>query len=402
MTFSFKKILLVVVTIAFLAFAVVMSYRLWRAISEPLYAPVDIISLEIDEHDFYFDFGAPHPVRDQPVIVYGFLPYWEMRNFRLSRVVTHVAYFGLTSDARGNFLRDGGWNSFHGPTYERVWPQILEAGKYGEIVIKMFNADDMWALLHCANCKNTLIDNIMTVVDEGDFTGVNIDFEYMGVVTPSLRRGFTTFMRDLRAEMDAYPRDLILSVDIYGDGARMYSIWEMQYLGNYADYIIVMGYDYHTRRSIRPGPVAPTIGRARWGNDILEGLRALLNYVDPSQVILAVPFYGYEWRVTSLDLNTARTYPGTGATMTYRRIQHMRNDRQNINFREHWDHYSLTPYLTYTRDGNYYIGFFDNARSIGYKMDLVRGLNLAGVAIWAMGYEGDSSELWRAIEDRLR
>jgi spore germination protein YaaH len=147
--------------------------------------------------------------------------------------------------------------------------------------------------------------------------------------------------------------------------------------------------------------VAPTLGKGNWGNDILDGLRGLLALVPPEKVILVVPFYGYEWQTTTLNLETAQTYPKTGATLTYERLQSLLGRKKALKLTEHWDEHSLSPYITYEEEDEFFIGFYENERSLGYKIDLARGLNLGGIAIWALGYEGETSELWQTSEKRL-
>ena len=48
-----------------------------------------------------------------------------------------------------------------------------------------------------------------------------------------------------------------------------------------------------------------------------------------------------------------------------------------------------------------FVLYYENSRSLSYKLDLVNQLDLAGVAIWALGYEGDSRELWETIGRKL-
>jgi spore germination protein YaaH len=76
------------------------------------------------------------------------------------------------------------------------------------------------------------------------------------------------------------------------------------------------------------------------------------------------------------------------------------SNKKALKLTQHWDERSLTPYISYVEDEEYFIGFFENERSLSYKIDLASGLNLGGVAIWAMGYEGDTADLWQAIENR--
>ena len=88
--------------------------------------------------------------------------------------------------------------------------------------------------------------------------------------------------------------------------------------------------------------------------------------------------------------------------MTYRGAQNILKDKK-YQAKEKWDENSLTPYLTFYNEETerWHIGFFENERSVGYKMDLVRKLNLSGMAIWALGYEGEYQSLWNKIGEQF-
>jgi spore germination protein YaaH len=69
--------------------------------------------------------------------------------------------------------------------------------------------------------------------------------------------------------------------------------------------------------------------------------------------------------------------------------------------KEHWDSDALSPYITYTEGGKIQTIYYENSRSLSYKLDLVNETNMGGIAIWALGYEGSSRELWDVIDHKL-
>ena len=120
---------------------------------------------------------------------------------------------------------------------------------------------------------------------------------------------------------------------------------------------------------------------------------------------MAVPFYGYDWETTSCHLDEAKTYPGSGKTLTYRAARQIITDR-TLGTQLQWDDVSLSPYLTYqdiNDDGEKrcHIGFFENERSLAYKIDMVNKLRLGGIAVWALGYEGEYDDLWQKIDELM-
>ena len=149
------------------------------------------------------------------------------------------------------------------------------------------------------------------------------------------------------------------------------------------------------------GPVAPLFGgKEFWDGDINEYLQAFLKVVPSEKILLGIPFYGYEWQTTSRD-SQSHTFPDTGSTASYTRVAEILERKDELGVQEHWNEDALSPYISYIEDREIYVIYYENSRSISYKLDYVNQLDLGGIAIWALGYEGDSLELWDVIERKV-
>lgn len=338
-------------------------------------------------------------------IVYGFLPYWNVDNYQLHPAVTHLSYFRLAVNGKGQIEDDSAYQIYQSDHYKQILAQLDRNKIKVELTIFTSHSDEIEALLACYECQDYLIDRIDTLVGENQLDGINLDLEYLGYVSEEQRNVMTNFIYRLQSMLKRkYPRTR-LSLDVYGGAANMNNLWDFPKLSMIVDRILVMGYDYKTKKSSVPGPTAPTLGKNVWGGDIWEDIRSLLRFVPSEKVVLVVPFYGYAWVTTTDNLDTAKTYPDTGETLTYRGAQNILSDPE-MQAQERWDERSLTPYLVFpdqTDPERWHIGFFENARSLGYKIDLIDQLDLGGMAIWALGYEGEYRELWDVIsKDELR
>lgn len=233
------------------------------------------------------------------------------------------------------------------------------------------------------------------------FTGVNIDIEYSGESSNKLRNNFVEFIKKIDQHLAEKDPKIKLSVDVYGSAASREMIWDLEEIGKHVDYVIMMAYDYHRRGSAVSGPVAPLFGGdSLWDSDITEHLNDLIDQVPSNKILLGVPFYGYEWRTTSRE-SIENTYPNSGSTASFERIQKILSQKEKLKVQEHWNDDALSPYITYKQDGAIFTIYYENSRSLFYKLDLIDQLDLAGVAIWALGYEGDNRELWDVIENKL-
>jgi hypothetical protein len=61
-----------------------------------------------------------------------------------------------------------------------------------------------------------------------------------------------------------------------------------------------------------------------------------------------------------------------------------------------WDAPSLTPWYRGQTPG-WFQTWHDDAASLGHKYGRVHAEDLAGVGIWALGYDGPRAELWGAL-----
>ncbi|HSY76010.1 MAG TPA: fibronectin type III domain-containing protein, partial [Bacteroidia bacterium] len=111
--------------------------------------------------------------------------------------------------------------------------------------------------------------------------------------------------------------------------------------------------------------------------------------VPNSKVALGVPYYGYDWPTTSAALNATTTASGTA-------VLYKSCIANAGTYGRKWDNYSMDPYYTY---GSYHQCWYDDDVSLGYKYNMVNIQNIAGIGIWALGYDDGYSTAWTAIQN---
>ena len=172
-----------------------------------------------------------------------------------------------------------------------------------------------------------------------------------------------------------------------------------------------MAYDFYRPSSLQAGPVAPLRGKCTSENwklktdncldyDVITSIGDITKLVSPSKVILGVPFYGYEWQTVDTQF-LARTYPQTGLTATYKRVRELLDNNSESSLSATWSGTTFTPYLSYTKDGNTYQIHYEDDNSLKLKIEFVHQAKLAGLAIWAVGYELPYTNLWLTLDNSL-
>ena len=215
-------------------------------------------------------------------IVYGFLPYWSVKDYQLHQSVTHLSYFRLAINGKGEIEKDGSWSIYKNDDYQKIIAQVERKNIKLEMTFFTSQSGEIEKLIKCRSCQDKLIENILTVVREDQLDGVNLDLEYLGYVDEKMRAEVTDFIFRLKNRLTKeFPRAQ-LSIDIYGGAANMNNLWDFSKLGKIVDRVIVMGYDYKTKSSTVPGPTSPTLGESIWGGNIWEDVKNLLPTV-PSE-----------------------------------------------------------------------------------------------------------------------
>jgi len=162
-----------------------------------------------------------------------------------------------------------------------------------------------------------------------------------------------------------------------------------------------MAYDFHRPTSETAGPVSPMNSAGTNSDyDLNLMIKDFLSQIAPNKLILGVPYYGYNWVVENGD-KYAKRIEGTDL-MGYSESEiydNIMKDIDELNLNVMWDEAAQVPYYTYVSPdtGSTRQVYFENEQSLIKKYELVKKQNLAGIGIWALGYDGDKPELWNLI-----
>ncbi|MBW7943980.1 hypothetical protein H3C70_01115 [Patescibacteria group bacterium] len=356
-------------------------------------------------------------------LVYGFAPYWNLTKTVVQPELTHLAYFSLVITPEGDL--DGISNEEavdpDGDTGSRRWrsEQLntvvsqLQPHQKLTVTLTQFDKTGIETFLTSPSAQahfQEALRNFLNTTTRS-VAGVNIDIEYPGEATDEVRQGYVTLVRNTRQTLDEYAQrarkeKLNLSISVYANAATRKLLWDLPALIQDVDHVVVMAYDFHRPSSPVAGPVAPLFGaKQNWDNDVVLHMKEFLELIPASKVLLGVPFYGYEWETTTGDARSL-VFPGTGATASYSRVRRLLTSTESAEVADGlivqgWDEDALSPYVIFTKDDRQHVIYYEDARSLGYKLQLVKELRLGGIAIWALGYEDGSRELWDAIANEL-
>ncbi|WP_312369457.1 glycosyl hydrolase family 18 protein [Lachnoclostridium sp.] len=231
----------------------------------------------------------------------------------------------------------------------------------------MFNNALVSAVAQNEAARDHLIDELLVVVKEKQYVGVNVDFEY---VKGEDRIGFAEFVAELTRRMNE--EGFFVSVALAPKTSEnqpglLYEGMDYRLLGEAANSVFLMTYEWGYTYS-EPMAVAPI-------NLVRQVVDFAITQIPVDRIDLGIPNYGYDWALPYVKGETkARSIGNIEA------VQIAAANNAVIQF----DEVAQTPFFKYTRDGVDHEVWFEDVRSIKAKFDLVKEYDLRGVGYWQL------------------
>ena len=316
--------------------------------------------------------------------VFGYYPYWmgsAWLDLNYSLLST-IAYFGAESNSTG------GIDDWHSWPPSNLITTAHNAGVDVVLTVTNFNSNSIATLLSNSTYRQNLITTLTNSVSSAGADGVNIDFEGL---PSSQKENMVQFITDLKTAFDsAIPGS---QVTLATPAVDWSSAWDYDQLAINSDGLMIMAYDYHWSNGPTTGPVSPLTG---WGtynvtwtvNDYMTWSGGLND-----KLILGCPYYGYDWPAESSSAGANTT--GSATAKTYSVAEPLAQTYGKLR-----DSDSQSPWYRY-QDSGWHQCWYDDSLSLSLKYDLVNQYDLQGIGIWALGYDGENTELWNAIDDKF-
>lgn len=322
--------------------------------------------------------------------VFGWHPFWSnglQVNYDWN-LLSDMSYFSYEVDAS-----TGDPVTTHGFSTAQAVTDALNNGVRVNLCVTLFS--NHATFLSNATSRQTLITNLINLVQNRGAHGVNIDFESM---SSSVSADYTSFMIDLCTQMHNQIPGSQVSIAMHAvDWSGFYDISALE---PYVDLFCIMGYDYYWTGSANAGPNDPLYHFQNTYNYTLS--KSTTYYIEkgvpPSKLILGLPYYGREWEVTSHNLPAATVSNGTA--VFYNTVKNNNSgdyDLANKNYEQE----SRSVYYNFFDAGNPVQCFISEEEELGERMEFINQRGLAGMGVWALGYDDGYTELWTEIQDHF-
>lgn len=247
------------------------------------------------------------------------------------------------------------------------------------------DADSTTVLTHTSKRQN-LVNQIVSMAIQYNLDGINLDFESLS--RENVGDAYIEFVREL--SIKCANNGIVLSIDNYVPSSYT-SFYNRAEQANFADYVVIMGYDEHYAGSKEEGSVASL----SW---VKQGVADTLAEVPADQVILGMPFYTRVWALTpqggtdNADESADTDYEVSSQIYGMSTAETL---LASNNATKTWKEDCGQNYAEFTSGNVIYKVWLEDASSAEQRLKLVDENKLAGASFWKLGFE--TSSIWDTI-----
>lgn len=325
--------------------------------------------------------------------VYGFLPYWEVDAgtdaYLRYDLLTDIALFSLSLNADGSIdTTTSGYAMVTGATVDTIVAHAHAAGVRVDVTLTSFGLTKNSAFFTNPSAMAAGTANLAALVAAHGFDGIDVDVELLANADFAAYGGFVGGLRNaLRASNPDARVSVATNANLSGAGMAS------QAIANGADRAFIMGYSYRTAGSSPVGSIDP-LARSDGGLTLAATLDSYASMGIPAnRLLLGLPYYGWTWKTDSGNLHATNLgsvgafFPGTGITAIPAGTTVQTDPVERSRWFARQD--ATTGAWTET--------YYDDPSTLAPKYGLAASRGLAGVGIWALGYDRPLTSYWDQI-----
>jgi len=218
--------------------------------------------------------------------------------------------------------------------------------------------------------QDKILDQAIEIAEEVGFTDVHFDLEFLPVETKDDYNAFLLKAKERLSENNLLLSTALAPKTFSGQVGQWYGAHDYKAHGEIADFVVLMTYEWGYTFGL-PMAVSP-IGPVK---DVVE---YALSEMPAEKIFLGQNLYGYDWREPYEIGGEAAISVSPNQAVQLARLYN-----KSIKY----DNQSQAPYFKYKDQINKeHTVWFEDARSISAKFDLIRKYNLKGISYWRLGY----------------
>lgn len=299
--------------------------------------------------------------------------------------LTYGALFDYKVDASGNITVPANTSRAVTALKNASIRPLMTITNWGTTT-QTFDPEVARSIMSNEEIKNRTFQNILNVLTQYGFAGINVDFENM---YPEDRALYTAFIRDMVAYFK--PRGYLVTIAMapkYADLPNQPWVGAFDYaaLGQLVDFIHLMTYEWGWVGG-PPMAVAPI-------NQVRRVLAYATSVIPPEKILQGIPLYGYNWPLP----DTPETIASSVNLVDVYNLAYRYN--ANVNY----DETAQSPWFRYVDDnGVRHEVWFEDLRSLRAKYETMSEFNLRGAGYWSnVNYPYGTPASWAWLDNYYR
>jgi spore germination protein len=222
-------------------------------------------------------------------------------------------------------------------------------------------------LLNNIAIQDRFLNNIVSTAKKYGFRDIHFDFEFL---RPADREAYNRFLRKAKQRFsnEGWLMSTALAPKTSADQkGKWYEGHDYKAHGEIADFVVIMTYEW----GYSGGPamaVSP-----------IDQVRRVLEYaisdIPANKIMMGQNLYGYDWTLPFVQGSVAK------AVSPQQAIQLAATHNVAIQY----DTKAQAPFFRYSDAGKQHEVWFEDARSIQAKFNLIKELNIRGMSYWKLG-----------------
>lgn len=243
-----------------------------------------------------------------------------------------------------------------------------------ELATAFFNNEEL---------QDQILDEALEIMQEKGYLGIDFDIEYVGRQNREAYNQFLQKARD-RLKENNYFLSTALAPKLSDEQTGvLYEGHDYATQGEIVDFIFFMTYEWGWSGG-PPMAVSPL-------NEVRKVMDYAVSVVPRDKVMMGIPLYGYDWTLPYVEGG-----PFARALSPQEAIQLAA--RYNVSIQ--YDTTAEAPFFYYTDEqGREHVVWFEDARSIQAKFNLVKELGIRGFFYWVLGRAFPQN--WLLVQDNF-
>lgn len=223
-------------------------------------------------------------------------------------------------------------------------------------------------LLNDIPIQDRFLNNIVATAKKYGFRDIHFDFEFL---RPADREAYNRFLRKAKTRFNS--EGWLMSTALAPKTSatqqgKWYEAHDYRAHGQIADFVVIMTYEWGY--SGGPAMAVSPIDQVR------RVLEYALTEMPPNKILMGQNLYGYDWTLPFVQGSIAR------AVSPQQAIELAAANNVPIQY----DTKAQAPFFRYTAaDGKQHEVWFEDARSIQAKFNLIKELGIRGMSYWKLG-----------------